>query len=193
MEQMTGLLESFWNFTNSLLIWSDAMTSPPGELTLRITALTRLSLAARSSWARMMSTIVLPVWSTWRLVIMPSTVTTAILLRAPLSLRVTSSRRGPERALADLNERSRLPGRPMCDRTACAKLPNTLNRSRMIKIIEKIIQPRPLRALAACGATITGGAAGGGGVANGGGTSPGGTFESIMREATAKNMGRQGG
>ena len=85
----------------ALLISSEAITSPPGESTFKMTAFTWSSSAARSSWALMTSTMLLPASSAVWLVMMPSTVMTAILWREPLSSSMHSSSLGPTFARAD--------------------------------------------------------------------------------------------
>src|SRR5271154_6195763 len=120
----------------------------------------------------------------------PSTVTTAILLlRAPLSLSSTSSRRGPaSRAEREEKPLFNPPAVKLnaCE-MACAKLPSRLNNSSTTKIMAKIIQPRLLRGLDGCGAAMTGGGD------MGGGASPAEKFVSIMGETTAKPADGQGG
>src|SRR5580692_298418 len=95
---------------------------------------------------------------------MPSTVMTAILLRASLSSSMTSSRRGPTwRAVPFLKVRSKALLKLNACETACVKFPNRLNASSTIKMIATTIQPRFLGGLDGGGGVMTGGGISGGG------------------------------
>src|SRR5471032_1498729 len=145
-----------------LLISSEAMTSPPGESTFNITALTRLSSAARLSCALMISTMLLPDWSTVLPLMMPSTVMTAILFLGSLFLRMHSSSFGPtSRAMLVLKPGFML--FPIVRETPCPTIASQLNPSSTNKMIATIIQPRLLRGLDGGGGVMIGGGVSGGG------------------------------
>src|SRR2546427_2833328 len=142
---------------------SEASTSPPGESTLRMTALTLLSSSARLSCALIKSTILWPPGSTVRLVIIPSTSTTAILSLASLSSVMTSSSLGPAARICLPLVYNKLP-------TRLLKFPNMLIASNTSNTMAKIIHPRPRReGGVGAGGTITGGGIGGIGGGGGGG------------------------
>src|SRR5712671_6316634 len=156
MEATTGFFESTWNFAIRRLISSEARTSPPGESTLRITALTRSSSCARLSWALITSTMLYPPELIVRLVMMPPISRTAILFTALLSSVTISSNFGPT-VRPDLV----LP----VARLRLKRLPrfiSMLMASNNSRTMEKTIQPRPRRGGGVRGAIITGGGGGGG-------------------------------
>src|SRR5271154_988326 len=130
--------------------------------------------------------MLLPAWSGLWLVMMPSTVMTAILLCAPLSSRMHSSSFGPtSRAVLFLNPRLKPP--PIECEIPCAMMISQLNPSSPIKMMETIIQPQLRRGLAGGGGVMTGG----GGVNCGG--MPGEENEfSIHAQTNAKLAAGQG-
>src|SRR5208282_380700 len=100
-----------------------------------------------------------------------STVTTAILLRASLSLSRHSSSRGPTSRPMLVRKLLRLNPEPNACEINCVKFPNRLMNSSTSRMMANIIQPRLLRGLA-----------GGGGVMIGGGVSGGGTPGEVKDE-----------
>src|ERR1039458_2468138 len=165
IEHTTGLPCSFvWKSAIARLISSEANTSPPGESTLRITALTLSSSSARFNCALITSTMLKPPWSNAWPVMMPATGTTAILLDAPLSSVLTSSSRGPTVFMRP----TFMGPRPV---SKCPTLTSMLHPSSTSNMSAKTIQPRPRRRGGVDdGATITGGGVSGGG---GGGAAEG--------------------
>src|SRR5665213_211826 len=136
------------------------MTSPPGESTFKITALTESSSAARSSCALTTSTMLLPAESGEWLVMMPSTLMTAILLCESLSSRIHSSSFGPTwRALTVLK-----PWLKLNERTAnWPRMIIPAKPSSNARMMDVMIQPQLRRGLGAGGGAMNGGVAGGGG------------------------------
>src|SRR5882762_3370235 len=104
----------------------------------------------------------------------PSTSITAILLAASLSLRMTSSNRGP--AL-----RAPLTLTPTMSLVKCRKLLNALRNRSTNKMIAKIFHPRPLR-----------GGRDGGGVMTGGGCIGGILYSGAGGELLSMNTNRIG-
>src|SRR5262245_17300448 len=153
------------------LMSSDASTSPPGELTFRMTALTRRSRAATLNWSWMSSTIVEPPRSNSDVMI-PSTSTTAILLVESLSSMRLSSRRGMPARVG--NEE----WDPMPPPKRCLMVLYMLTSKRQ-RSTSAMAGQAPLRRFGGGAATRTGAITGGGVGGIGGGV----VFSSILRHA----------